>query len=1067
MPRGPLNQTVFQPVPGAAAITPSSSVQLSRSSGMDARDSEPPRRPAVKEGSSAVDSKNVEVWSKTGKKWFPARIAGEFEDGDIEVEYEVNGTMVSKKLRKDSQNIKKVFTQAEDGEEVSIYEAPLVGSDTLGGSKDSSIPQPLMKSSDRRSRMSSRSTASHFSRPQTLRQTSFSRSGRTEGGERLQPPPQQERQSYVYSSTEPQPSKPLYEGVVSSDDHCDARRRASTAEDQPVAKSQTNIGGGGDGCGGSHKPQAPDNDAFTQTLAHTAVQTECDGESRTKWLHGEIEFEHSRHVQKYIIVPKECRDIQEVLAVACYAWNLSRPRLFVEVDGFHGEPAGWLEQLLADADDGFWRHYSHHKGQAVAGTVFEHRLQELCSSVVTACAECDAWLYTFVDHVAHDGFEAKVDLMGTARRNAKTPQARDVPLLGSHEMGWNLHKSKDILDCAVEVTERPKVPVKYKAWQEELKDFKADEGAYGQFMTELKTAFAKKNTPVPEGSELEQLVDKKMKMRLLQGQCSHIFIFREQSRLKFSDIRTGMNRLVPSVQVVGNGLTSKIKNIVLSSQHKPVILMRHTGGAADVLARAIDACPESVEYSESLGGPKHQYVLPRSVQQDRFIILDAANDRSEEIIDKIMRCVDIVEDEDMQQLGAQNLERERLLTAWNMHLTFYGKSRWYAWYARLLQYPLIVSAFLTTVFGVFHIAEEHDLIGSTTTLGVVADGEVTDSDEQLLIAVLPIFASFLLTVDSAFSPSAKWLKLKIAAERVKSEIYTYRTRVGDYAPTMLKEGPWQKLQQKVNTALRIKSAPLKLSVDTRPADADAEPSQRASPDTPQATRSERFAAFLKDVQSDLVKSEFKEAVIKLRPEADVKAFLHTLQSNNRGGGHYFCCSRRPRLGKLLSPEKTTCGKLGGGHAQSPCLDSLSTQQYLKERLDPLLDKIDVDAPKMARGAMVCKVMVFTATAACSVVALLKRHMWVPITTAFATALMAAMKFEELDARLERMNLCKCELHNTKVYWESRTLFQKRLYETKQFVVDSTEHAALAMLSFSAAKTAAKPAWSDGPLRKSF
>ena len=51
-----------------------------------------------------------------------------------------------------------------------------------------------------------------------------------------------------------------------------------------------------------------------------------------------------------------------------------------------------------------------------------------------------------------------------------------------------------------------------------------------------------------------------------------------------------------------------------------------------------------------------------------------------------------------------------------------------------------------------------------------------------VVSALPILSTFLLSCNSRFSPLNKWRQLKAAADRIKGEIYLYRTRVGGYAP---------------------------------------------------------------------------------------------------------------------------------------------------------------------------------------------------------------------------------------------------------------------------------------------
>ena len=137
-------------------------------------------------------------------------------------------------------------------------------------------------------------------------------------------------------------------------------------------------------------------------------------------------------------------------------------------------------------------------------------------------------------------------------------------------------------------------------------------------------------------------------------------------------------------------------------------------------------------------------------------------------------------------------------------------------FANLLEYTIIIASLLTAFFAVMYSTVEMDAQGHgdggaggdaactpegawhlLSRLAVSAQaifatgGEGADAACPLedamyvltwVVSALPILSTFLLSCNSRFSPLNKWRQLKAAADRIKGEIYLYRTRVGGYAP---------------------------------------------------------------------------------------------------------------------------------------------------------------------------------------------------------------------------------------------------------------------------------------------
>merc|ERR1719321_1394039 len=79
--------------------------------------------------------------------------------------------------------------------------------------------------------------------------------------------------------------------------------------------------------------------------------------------------------------------------------------------------------------------------------------------------------------------------------------------------------------------------------------------------------------------------------------------------------------------------------------------------------------------------------------------------------------------------------------------------------------------------------------------------------------------------------------------------------------------------------------------------------------------------------------------------------------------------------------------------------------------------------------------------------------WVPVVVALIGAISAIMDYEMYVARLGLVNGAQLTLRNLLIWWESLSLIDRRLPESKQYLVETTEQSVSAELAW--AKTAAK------------
>lgn len=157
-------------------------------------------------------------------------------------------------------------------------------------------------------------------------------------------------------------------------------------------------------------------------------------------------------------------------------------------------------------------------------------------------------------------------------------------------------------------------------------------------------------------------------------------------------------------------------------------------------------------------------------------------------------------DEREQMLGWKAAEHQRLTFGWDQTLHYEENAVSQEVLAHLVQILMLVINLALVVLVVFKQA----MFPSSVHAGCganVHEGEVSVDDDheslaeleeavktpvrvafKLGLMVMPVLNGILLTLDSAFSPTAKRNALRWSAAKIESEIYMYRARAGKYSP---------------------------------------------------------------------------------------------------------------------------------------------------------------------------------------------------------------------------------------------------------------------------------------------
>ena len=401
--------------------------------------------------------------------------------------------------------------------------------------------------------------------------------------------------------------------------------------------------------------------------------------------HGLVEFEATGTRAKYLIVPADCEDEFAVLRAALRAWGLSLPNLVVSVQGGQTCPENWWYWL--PKENSVWT--SGIKGNDDQA-VFNDAVKQLYVGVAKACAESKAWVYSWNDCIGgvDVGFEGKTELFGRARRSAGLKDNDVVHLAAFHQGGsgygdsgsgsgdlplWNFEMYEK---AAVDVQEEGEQnPVTNVVQVPKMKDH------YCQIRETTEDPKCKYMHFEPEGLPGSGAEAFKVHAKTVpQGQVTHLILHEKGCRLPRDSILEALQKLIPCPALVANGREHLLPIWVQMSHENPVIILSNTGGAADVLAEAVRRSrneagskqPKQVtlKFKVPTEGKefKMSHALSKGARESQFVVLDAHQDSTERVVDRLIQCMSVVDDDETRSLGFHRLELERLQAAWGLFL---------------------------------------------------------------------------------------------------------------------------------------------------------------------------------------------------------------------------------------------------------------------------------------------------------------------------------------------------------------------------------------------------------------
>jgi len=810
------------------------------------------------------------------------------------------------------------------------------------------------------------------------------------------------------------------------------------------------------------------------------------GRHELEWLHGELQFEETNLHSKYLIVPEGIKDACDVLAVMCSLWGLSIPELFLVFDGGQDTDSGMLANTL---DQDVW-YGGTTDGSRAAEVNFHESLVKASKGIATACHEANAWVYGFDgSYGSADGddmwgtcFNTAWSYFGQGRRSSSA--SRSVEFICAKGLR-GLFGERKFRRHAVSLSQAPEAVVHYPTVSHRLQ---------------------KDGKTVPDCVEAASgRMNRPERSQMIWPEFTHVVLFDGDScRYPFPDIYKTMKLLTSTVHVVIGGVHPTLTNSVVEevqSENIPVVLLKNTGGTADVISKAIENRQKkisdkiSVAYTQSADhylqehpewkqlqwSAMHptavQWSLPQSVKETNFVVVDVKRDSVMNVVDKILRVHAYTDDLETRQLGAAALEHDRLQEAWKSLVCYKYNAGNFAFSNSMYTYTIMALTQLTVMCAILkilitYVDTDNQFLPLLTRHIAPAWGAwmINEWSLSIPLVILPLLSGFFLSCLSRFSPNHKWGQLINASNMIKTEIYRYRARVGDYArrrgspldtaerirrmPTVRRELLCRKQQMGSTCSTRVSSAcvtprgggyeksesspSIEISkIDFSSLDPSKEPllqdeiAFKRPKRRVHRTRRGAFQNRMEQIHTELGKGDVRlSSLVEPSQRAIRNERLSLTGAQDILSLEFF--------GEDFHPNKEHDKVLG--NTADDGFSTIAAGDYVRFRVQPAIADLSRLAQSHGRALFLLETLRYLATMTCAMVAVLKFFVLIPIVVAFIGLITNISDFHQFSARMQSVNAGLTDLRNLLIWWESLDGRERRGQQVLTHLVDVTEHA---------------------------
>jgi hypothetical protein len=807
------------------------------------------------------------------------------------------------------------------------------------------------------------------------------------------------------------------------------------------------------------------------------------------WLHGEILFERTGTVTKFLVVPDHVEDPEEVLQVMLGDWGMPMPNMTISVSS----ATNYFNPVNNEARDSHWEEWPTEwtcgkdgdSGQKAAAAKFKSRMSEMMYGICRAATESKGWIVSsrnrFRGAKQHGGL---VDPGVRHFKKVQQGQARDLVNVAFGNKTWSIatqdgkfptHNDLQSSNCGVMLPgfdlQNEDPDLMKRMWDAVV--LRIDE----------KSAVTLDKKPnrqlifpdLGEAGDLGELSRLGTDLFTIRTECSHM-IFCKKQQLN-DEVKILTEDLVPHVSVVVSGKDNPgTWNDVCdrATRGAQIILLENSGKVVNEIVERVKI-QRKRDTAQISGGSTPDLTISElewksSVKTSSFIIFDALTDSPDEVIEKLTSALATVGGDEMREMGFAQTEQKRLKYAWELVVLFRHNAAKLKWQARALHIVITLTAVLTTVCAVLLSASKEESQHQSNSTTILLDESIVLSPASqavlaLACSAVPMISAFLLSLAHKFSFSKRWALMVVAAERVTSEIYLYRARVGDY-------------QQRTKNAklATLVTARKGSTVITSGTKTNADDKSKAEPKTPAKNSREVFADNLHALQSELMSSEVKMASLQKPPPEASKALLYdtlypfdkqTQQARSQkrsatkheAGVEYEEAGGLSRSSNLLLEEGLSDFNLLGAAMEEDAVDDgiglISAHDYMRFRLLPAISRLNKAVPRHEWWYNSSQILILLATMMASVFGVLGLHTWIPIVAAVVAGVQSVSNFDDTSARLIGTNGALTQLKNLRIWWQSLSRTQQSLPHNKVQLIESSEDAIESEIS----------AWTQGMLRK--
>jgi len=278
---------------------------------------------------------------------------------------------------------------------------------------------------------------------------------------------------------------------------------------------------------------------------------------------------------------------------------------------------------------------------------------------------------------------------------------------------------------------------------------------------------------------------------------------------------------------------------------------------------------------------------------------------------------------------------------------------------------------------------------------------------------------------------------------ILSEIYQYRTRVGDYVPRKVQRAGI--LEQVEQYLLQRESGGDAHGVHMRAAARQLKKQDHAA--ALDNTRRACFARNLSDIHSTVLNSELKVDSFEVPTQAFAKNLQAELYDSTRDPGTAGASKKPGKTARSARAAYTSLESVNVEELPNAVMDDIliddglnvvTAEDFVKFRLQPAVSYLSRQSQLLGHALKALQVLIFLMTGATAAFAMLDLQAFVPLLITFATVLNGIMEFEQCSTRLRNVNAALLTLKNTYTWWHSLSMVEKRLPVNKDYMVRITE-----------------------------